>query len=185
MEGTSPRFERRAWAPAFPELPDPAAEQGAEEIYLLRPGRADFNLKLRDGRLELKELVALHDGLQQWRPTAKLEFPLPSAELGKLDIEPPAAPVDYPSFEALRPVLERAGLVVLPLCKRRRLFERAGCRAETALVEAAGRRLATAAVEDVDPERVRRAAVEMGLDRLPNRAYPAVLLDWFEVAVTG
>jgi hypothetical protein len=177
MEGTAPRFERRAWAESFPGLPDPSAAEATEEIYLLRPGQADYNLKLRDGRLELKELIALRDGLQQWRPMAKLEFPLQSEALRQIGIEPALPPAGYPDFAALRPWLERAGLIVLPLRKRRHLFEQAGCRAETTLIEAVDRRLLTAAVEDVDPEAVRRAAAEMGLDCLPNRAYPEVLLE--------
>ena len=178
MEGTVPRFERRAWAEAFPDLPDPSAEPASLEIYLLRPGRPDFNLKLRNGALEMKELVLEQDGLQQWRPTAKLGFPLPACELRELDIDPVETTNAYADFECLRSCLERAGLVILALTKRRRLFEREGCRAETTLVESGRHRSLTAAVEDVDPDRVGRAATEMGLGRFPNIAYPGAMLAW-------
>ena len=185
MEGSSPRFERRAWAAAFLDLPDPSAVAASEETYLLWQGRPDFNLKLRGGRLELKELIAEKNGLQQWRPGPKLGFPLAGQELCQLGLASPGRSVTYEDLAALLPDLEQAGLLAVPLRKRRLLFERSGCRAETAIVEARGKRLATAAVEDMDAALVRRAAAEMGLDRWPNLSYPTTLLPWSVASDAG
>ena len=77
----SARFEYRAWAATFPELPQPEGEPWREETYLLPPHLASRNVKIRDGALEIKELVSEKDGMQSWHPAAKLEFPIAASAL--------------------------------------------------------------------------------------------------------
>lgn len=36
----------------------------------------DHNVKMRDGAVDIKRLVARRDGLEQWKPVVKKRFPL-------------------------------------------------------------------------------------------------------------
>lgn len=177
-----PRYEHRAWAPEFPKLPQPQDEPWTEEIYILPLGLLGRNIKIRDGALEIKELVLERDGLQLWRPTARLEFPIPALTLERelmvlLQIGQPLRRERYGAEEIMTDIVEaRRNVVAVPLRKQRRRFETAaGALAETVRVEAGGQTVMTAAAEHEEPERVLAAIEELGLDRFPNLDYPATL----------
>ena len=56
MPPDTPRYEYRAWAPAFPGLPQPEGEAWSEETYLVALGLLSLNIKIRDDALEIKQL---------------------------------------------------------------------------------------------------------------------------------
>ena len=178
----SARFEYRAWAATFPELPQPEGEPWREETYLLPPHLASRNVKIRDGALEIKELVSEKDGMQSWHPAAKLEFPIAASALERellllLHLGIVLEREVYGPDELLADITEaRHDVVAQPVRKRRCRYEVAGCRAETAEIALAGRRrIMSAAVEHENPERLLRAIVTMGLDRFTNLSYPTAL----------
>lgn len=180
---TPPRYEYRAWADSFPDLPRPDAEPWVEETYLIAQGLASRNVKLTADALEIKELVQDREGLQLWRPAARLAYPIPAATLERelmvlLQIGQPLRRERYGPAEILEDVADaRRNVLAVPLRKRRRLFAAAGgCRAETAEIETGdGKRATTAAAEHADPARLMEAMAGLGLDRFPNLSYPTAL----------
>ena len=73
------RFEYRIWGAAFPELPAPDQVPASPEVYLLPTGVDDVNAKFRAGALEIKRLLGMRAGLQQWLPALRCPLPLPAA----------------------------------------------------------------------------------------------------------
>lgn len=181
MEDTA-RYEYRAWADAFPDLPQPEGEAWDEETYFILPRRLTVNVKARSGAVEVKQLAEERDGLQLWRPAARIELPAHGRDLGHalrpwLDVDLPQAgePLDLGALErALAAAVP--DLLSVGLRKRRHFFEAAGARAECTEVRIGERQVMTAAAEHEDPTILRRAVRELGLGALPNLAYPAALL---------
>ena len=69
---TGLRWECRTEA----DVDAPAGEVAeSDEVYFLSDS-SDASVKLRDGRLDVKVLERVEDGLQLWRPVVKAEFPL-------------------------------------------------------------------------------------------------------------
>lgn len=175
------RFEFRAWAPAFPGLPQPDQEPWTDEIYLIALGMLTKSIKIRAEALEIKEMVHDRDGLQLWRPAARLPFPIPAATLERelmvlIKIGQPLRHERYGAYELLEDVgYARRNLVVVPIRKRRHLFDVEGCRAESTEVEVAGRRIMTAGAEHPQPAPLLRAVRAMELGAHENRAYPSEL----------
>lgn len=182
----TPVWERRAWTDAaapFPGLSPPGgAEAWAGEAYLLPVGLGGRNIKVRAGALEIKDLLLQRADAQLWLDAARLPFPIPSATVERelilrLALNQPTSRERYTEEQLLGELLgARHNVAVVRLRKRRRLFESAGCRAEVAEVELGdGRRALTACAEHEDPDRLRRAVAELGLDRYPNLDYPSAL----------
>src|SRR5690242_13210327 len=157
-----PRYEYRVWGDAVPtDLPRPAAgEPFADEVYLLPLGLLGYDIKLRGGALEIKDLLLVRDGLPLWRPAARLPFPIPThlverELLVRLLLNQPLRRQRYTQEELLEELAEaRLNIAVVPVQKRRRLLEVAGCRAESGEVLVAGKRLLTAAAEHEDRKSV-------------------------------
>ena len=181
MQPSRPRFEYRAWAEAFPDLPRPESEPFTDEVYLIPLGLGGRDIKIRGGALEMKDLVLEQDGLPLWDPAVRLEFPIPTRLverelLERLALNQVLQRQRYTQEELLEELAEaRRNIAVVPVQKRRRLLEIAGCRAESGEVLVAGRRLLTAAAEHETPDTLRRAVGEMKLARYPNLDYPAAL----------
>lgn len=58
--------------------------QVSDEVYLLS-ALGDANVKIRAGLLDIKRLDQTNgDGLEQWRPVLKAEFPLPAATVTRM-----------------------------------------------------------------------------------------------------
>lgn len=182
MEPGKLRYEYRAWAEAFPDLPQPDDEPWVEETYLLPLGLVGLGIKIRGDALEIKELLTDRDGFQLWSPAARLAFPIPALTLERelmvrLAIGEPLRRKRYGPQEIMTDIVQaRRNVIAATLKKRRRLFEVASCRAETAAVEVEGQRMMTAAAEHEDMDQLRRAVAEMKLDRYPNLSYPETLL---------
>jgi hypothetical protein len=181
MQPSRPRFEYRAWAEAFPDLPRPEGEPFADEVYLIPLGLGGRDIKIRGGALEMKDLLLEQDGLPLWQPAVRLEFPIPARLverelLERLALNQVLRRQRYTQEELLEELAEaRRNIAVVPVQKRRRLFEVAGCRAESGEVLVAGRRLLTAAAEHETPDALRRAVGEMKIAKYPNLDYPAAL----------
>lgn len=178
----APRWERRAWAAEFPDLPDPAGEPESEEIYLLPPHPSGINVKVRGDTLESKELLTAAHGLQLWRRAGSVRFPAEGSLLTdelwrRLGVALPlVGRVSRAEFVAKLGERPRR-LATARVHKRRRLFEIGGCRAEVCRVRLAGRIIATAAIEEASAERAATAARLLGLHRWRNLDYVSALLD--------
>jgi hypothetical protein len=182
MPPDTPRYEYRAWAQAFPQLPQPEGEPWSEETYLVVLGLVSLNIKLRQDRLEIKQLKLETEGLQLWQSSARLPLPVPALVLERelmtlLQSGQPLHREHYDAAAILVDVVEaRRNVAAISLRKRRRLLDAAGCRGEITEVEFPdGSRGMTAAVEDGVAANAQAAVRAMRLGDLPNLPYPRVL----------
>jgi exopolyphosphatase / guanosine-5'-triphosphate,3'-diphosphate pyrophosphatase len=183
METIIPRWEWRTFAASFGDAErrfrelEPGTVQESDELYLLAPG-SNANVKIRNRLMDVKSLEQVNaDGLEQWRPVMKGEFPLPAAEVEKvcaaLQVALPSPRAVY-TLEQLEAELTHPsrGVRVVRVHKKRRRYTVGGCLAEVAEVIADGQATRTVAIEFEDPARVQAAVREMGLDRFENVSYP-------------
>ncbi len=84
---SKPRFEFRTFGQDFEKVhyllsrlsapvPEKVWERTSEEIYILSKTNDINNTKLRDGKMDIKTFVTEKDGLEQWNPLMKAEFPI-------------------------------------------------------------------------------------------------------------
>ena len=106
-EISKPRFEFRTFGQNFDEsakrmarlsvpIPEKVWERESEEIYILSKTNDINNTKLRDGKMDIKTYVQTVDGLEQWNPLMKGEFPIAKEVLEK-DV--------FPAFQVKMPKL--------------------------------------------------------------------------------
>ena len=91
---SKPRFEFRTFGQKFDEqiyrmqrlstpVPEKVWERYSEEIYIVSKTNDKNNTKIRDGKMDIKTLVQVKDGLEQWNPLMKGEFPIKKEVLEK------------------------------------------------------------------------------------------------------
>jgi len=178
-----PRWEWRAFGAAFSGAEDALARSTSgpphesDEIYFL--ASSGQNVKFRDGLMDVKVLKQVdRDGLEQWVPVMKAEFPLPAADvrtvLEALDVTEPQ--LRYGSYALAEFILEfaRPGgpIRAVRVGKRRERCTIGSCRAEISDVEAFGYATRTLAVESEDPAAVIAAVRGLGLGDRVNTSYP-------------
>ncbi len=106
-EISKPRFEFRTFGQNFEEqtfrmarlsvpIPEKVWERQSEEIYILSKTNDINNTKIRDGKMDIKTYVQTIDGLEQWNPLMKGEFPI-SKDVLKNDVFT-AFKVDMPAL---------------------------------------------------------------------------------------
>jgi len=103
------RFEFRTFGQDFKEsvilmsklsvaVPDKVKHRKSEEIYIVSSTNNVNNIKIRSGKLDIKTYVQTVEGLEQWNPLLKAEFPI-RAEVLRNDI--------YPAFHVEIPNLNK------------------------------------------------------------------------------
>ena len=83
MNEIKPRFEFRTWAPNFGLVEQKMRRLSAcsgiresSEIYIVSSGNTENNTKVRDKLMDIKVFVTEREGLEQWNPRMKGEFPM-------------------------------------------------------------------------------------------------------------
>lgn len=152
------------------------------EFYLVSAPDITQNVKIRDGRFDIKVLVRTDRGLEQWEPRLKLAFPIGDAALNQLMAVSLGVTEALPagagaSIERLVSTLRRGryGVVVAELFKRRSHFQVEDCIAEIVEVTVNDAPIRTACVESTEAEQVRGVARQLGLDAFPNTSYLAAV----------
>ena len=108
-EISKPRFEFRSFAQNFERqafllarlsaaVPRKVWERHSDEIYIMSRTNDINNTKIRDGKMDIKTYVQTVDGLEQWNPLFKAEFPISKAILVN-DVFP-AFQVEQPELNA-------------------------------------------------------------------------------------
>lgn len=185
MPEIKPRFEFRTWAKNFGLVEQKmralsACEQIREssEIYIVSAANNENNTKIRDRLMDIKVFVQEKDGLEQWNPRMKGEFPM-AADVLTSEVFP-AFGVDMPELkrgeyslpqyldEVIRPHPQLAPVRVF---KRRFAFTVNDCITEIAEIEINGAGLQTVAVESVDIPAILEAKKMLGLDEYENVNY--------------
>ncbi len=97
-EISKPRFEFRSFGQDFEEaaflmsrlsepVPKKVWDRQSDEIYIVSRANNENNTKIRDGKMDIKTFVTEEQGLEQWNPLMKGEFPL-SATLLREEVFP-------------------------------------------------------------------------------------------------
>ena len=84
---SAPRFEFRTFGRAFEQqsfrmarlsmpVPEKVWERRSEEIYIVSAVNDINNTKIRNGKMDIKTFVQEKQGLEQWNPLMKGEFPI-------------------------------------------------------------------------------------------------------------
>jgi hypothetical protein len=108
-EISKPRFEFRTFGQNFDEsaflmgrlsvpVPKKVWERESDEIYIVSKTNDINNTKIRDGKMDIKTYVQTVDGLEQWNPLMKGEFPI-SKEVLENDV--------FPAFQVEMPELKQ------------------------------------------------------------------------------
>lgn len=108
-EISKPRFEFRTFGQDFEDqaykmsrlsvpVPEKVWERESDEIYILSRTNDINNTKIRDGKMDIKTFVQTKDGLEQWNPLMKGEFPI-KAEVLMNDV--------FPAFQVEMPALNK------------------------------------------------------------------------------
>lgn len=106
---SKPRFEFRSFGQNFDNahfrmarlsapVPEKVWERHSDEIYILSRTNDINNTKIRDGKMDIKTYVQTVDGLEQWNPLMKGEFPI-LAEVLKNEV--------FPAFQVQMPELRK------------------------------------------------------------------------------
>lgn len=107
-EISKPRFEFRSFGQQFEEawkrmarlsvpVPEKVWLRHSDEIYILSRTNDINNTKIRDGKMDIKTYVQTVNGLEQWNPLMKGEFPIALSVLR--DEVFPAFQVGLPVFD--------------------------------------------------------------------------------------
>ncbi|HNY91393.1 MAG TPA: hypothetical protein PLF89_11740 [bacterium] len=185
MPEIKPRFEFRAFAQSFGIVEEKMraispVEQIREslEIYIMSAGNNENNTKIRNDLMDIKVLVQVAKGLEQWNPRMKGQFPM-AVEMIKNEVFP-AFGVAMPEFkresytlaqyinEIIKPHPDLAAVNVF---KRRMGFTINGCIAELAEVYVNGARIMTANLESTDVEAILAAKKMIALEDFENVNY--------------
>jgi hypothetical protein len=135
-EISSPRFEFRTFGSDFEDVaqrmsrlsspvPQKFQKRTSEEIYIVSTANSTFNTKIRDGKLDIKKLIRVLDGLEQWSPMMKGEFPMKAETLETevfplLQVEIPKPGKDeFPIDEFLSIIKNNPGLQAINVEKER------------------------------------------------------------------
>jgi exopolyphosphatase/guanosine-5'-triphosphate,3'-diphosphate pyrophosphatase len=182
--GIVPRWEWRTFGARFGEAEaafaarTPERVQESDELYLLSVGGGD-TVKVRDDLMDVKHLELVDDnGLEQWLPVLKAEFPLPArtveSVLASLRIAPgPLARGEYTLVELLEEVVTpKPALRAVEVHKRRARYTIGGCMTELTDVQAEGASTRTIAVETEDAGRVLATVQQLGLAGRANVSFP-------------
>ncbi len=189
MNESDARFEFRCWARNFglvdTRLRRISACHGireSEEIYIATAAKDDTNIKIRDGFLDIKELIETRGDLERWRPRVQYKLPV-TKEMLEGDVLPGLGIALSPlrcSTYALDQLLEEVVLpapkmAVASVFKRRFTFTVNGCMTELDEVWINGASLHSVTIESMDPSAVLEARNRLRLDNLENVSYPQAI----------
>jgi exopolyphosphatase / guanosine-5'-triphosphate,3'-diphosphate pyrophosphatase len=175
-----PRWEWRTFGDDFGEADrtlaslEPERVQESDETYLLSR-RSDASVKVRDGLMDVKRLQEVNeDGLEQWRPVMKAEYPLAKdgllEVLEALAVEPPELVRDEYTLEQLvAEVIEpHPDLHAVGVHKQRDHYTIDGSMTELSEIATDEGSRRTIAVELEDPAVVIATVRSLGLGDRPN-----------------
>jgi hypothetical protein len=184
-----PRFEFRSFGQHFEQaakkmarlsmpVPEKFWERESDEVYIVSRSNDRNNLKIRDGKLEIKTLLEESEAMEQWAPSLVLPFPVTREELIK-EIAPTLG-ISVTLFEA--PVYSEAGFIAfidtlvdvqaVRVNKRRSGFLVYDTICETGEVLVNGAKIFTISSESANVVEIIKVLEATGLDKVENISYP-------------
>lgn len=185
---SKPRFEFRTFGQCFCEqqqrmarlsvpVPEKVWERQSDEIYILSRTNDINNTKIRDGKMDIKTYVQTVDGLEQWNPLMKGEFPISKEVLEKEVF--PAFMVDMPALdkavytydEFIAMVEAHPDLAAVRVHKQRFGYMVNDTICETGNVLINGAKVVTINSESTEIEDIKKTIKEVGLEGMENINY--------------
>ncbi|MCP4746963.1 MAG: hypothetical protein GY874_12625 [Desulfobacteraceae bacterium] len=185
MQDIIPRYEFRAFAQNFGMVETKlqrfskcAGIRQSNEIYIVSASNNENNTKIRDVKMDIKELVENNRGLERWNPRMKGEFPMKTKVIQD-DVfpafgvkEPEYTRPEYSFDQYLKElIIPHPELVAVRVFKRRFAFTINGCITEIAQLLINGAAIQTVAVELEDIDAILEAKKILGLDDYENVNY--------------
>lgn len=187
-EASKPRFEFRTFGQDFSHahyrmsrlsvpVPEKVWERHSDEIYILSRTNDVNNTKIRDGKMDIKTFIKTVDGLEQWNPLMKGEFPMKKEMLEKEVI--PAFQVDmgeltkeeYTLEEFLQLVKDHSELESARVHKQRFGYMVNDTICEFGYVTINGAKVATINSESTEIEDIKKTMADVGLEGVENINY--------------
>jgi hypothetical protein len=179
------RYEYRVWDDTLEAMRDRlerlASTSPAEvgpQTYLISAKTDKCNLKIRDGRINMKELLGTEDRLELWKPVLDGKFPLDRSIIAErifpgLELRTPQLPrPQYAIDEFLTEVIQsEREIAIVTMVKKRTRYQLDQSLAEFTSVAIGKIECDTVAVESINPEPVLRLIRQLQIDRLPNTNY--------------
>ena len=185
---SKPRFEFRTFGQDFEDshylmtrlsgqVPEKVWERESEEIYILSKTNDVNNTKIRDGKMDIKTYVQTVDGLEQWNPLMKGEFPI-AKEVLENEVFP-AFMVDMPALtqdtytleEFLQMITDHNDLQGVRVHKQRFGYMVNDTICEVAEVLINGAKLMTINSESTEIADIKKTMADTGIDELENINY--------------
>lgn len=187
-EGSKPRFEFRTFGQDFSKpaarmarLSMPVAEKlwerSSDEIYIMSRTNDINNTKIRDGKMDIKTCVQTVDGLEQWRPLMKAEFPialetLEQAVFPAFKVEMPVLEQENYSYaEFISMIDEHAELQAVRVHKQRFAYTVNETICEVGNILFNGARVSTINSESTEIEDIQKTIRDLGLEDVENINY--------------
>ena len=188
-EISKPRFEFRTFGQCFCEahkrmarlsapVPEKVWERHSDEIYIISRTNDINNTKIRDGKMDIKTFVKTVDGLEQWNPLMKGEFPI-SREVLEKEVFPafkvanlPALTKDtYTYEEFIKMVEDHADLAAVRVHKQRFGYMVNDTICEVGNVLINGAKVITINSESTEVEDIKKTIADVGLQGVENINY--------------
>ena len=187
-EISKPRFEFRSFGQCFCKqqkrmarlsvpVPEDVWERESDEIYIISRKNDINNTKIRDGKMDIKNYVQTIDGLEQWNPLMKGEFPI-SAEVLKKEVFPafmvemPALTKDIYTFEEFLGMVEaNPDLAAVRVYKKRWGYMVNNTICEVGEVLINGALVITINSESTEIEDIKKTVTDVGLEGVENINY--------------
>ena len=187
-EISKPRFEFRTFGQCFCDahkrmarlsvpVPEKVWERHSDEIYIISRANDTNNTKIRDGKMDIKTLVGTVDGLEQWNPLMKGEFPIARAVLEK-EVFPafmvgmPALTKDTYTYEEFIGMIEaHPDLAAVRVHKQRFGYMVNDTICEVGNVLINGAKVVTVNSESTEIEDIKKTIADVGLAGVENINY--------------
>ena len=188
-EISKPRFEYRSFGRCFCEqakrmarlsvpVPEKVWERRSNEIYIVSRTNDVNNTKIRDGKMDIKTFVQKVDGLEQWNPLMKGEFPIAASVLKnevfpafKVEGMPELAKETYTLEEFLGMIEAHPDLQAVKVEKVRYGYMVNDTICETGEVYINGAMVKTINSESTEIEDIKKTIKDCGLEGMENINY--------------
>jgi len=187
-EISKPRFEFRSFGQNFDNahfrmsrlsvpVPEKVWERHSDEIYIVSRTNDINNTKIRDGKMDIKTYVQTVDGLEQWNPLMKGEFPMKAGMLKNevfpaFQVEMPELNKDVYSYEEFIDIINRhPDLQAVRVHKQRFGYMVNNTICEYGVVLINGARLVTINSESTEVDDIKKTITGLGLEGVENINY--------------
>jgi len=187
-EISKPRFEFRTFGQDFEAagqrmarlsmpIPEKVWERESSEIYIMSRTNDVNNTKIRDGKMDIKTYIQTVDGLEQWNPLMKGEFPISATQLEEevypaFQVEMPKLSQEtYTMDEFLSIINEHPELQAVNVHKQRFGYMVNNTLCETANVLINGAKVVSINSESTEIEDIKSTMNDVGIEGFENINY--------------